>query len=285
MAGRFSFSTPQQRGPGDPWFRLGQLEVTTTVLVAALAAISFFVYAVSTTALEPLAVIPSKVRGGEVWRVITWPLLNEPTIWALITLAVFWYFGRDLEASLGRTRFLWFLLILTIVGGLVATLFDDVLFGFRFLELGVFVAFAAEHAHARFFFNIPAWIIAAIFIGLDILQLLGQRNFGLLAVELAMVAAALVLSRSMGLASDAPFVPKLPLPKALSGDKRPKAKKPKGKGKLTSVPSGGGSSGFTPLMQAEMDILLDKIGAGGMESLSSAERKRLDELAKRSRGN
>ena len=35
--------------------------------------------------------------------------------------------------------------------------------------------------------------------------------------------------------------------------------------------------------QAELDTLLDKISAGGIESLSSDEKKRLDDLSKRLR--
>ena len=32
MAGRFSFSVPERRNAGDPWFRIGTLDVGTTVL-------------------------------------------------------------------------------------------------------------------------------------------------------------------------------------------------------------------------------------------------------------
>ena len=35
MAGRFSFSVPERRNAGDPWFRIGTLDVGTTILVYA----------------------------------------------------------------------------------------------------------------------------------------------------------------------------------------------------------------------------------------------------------
>jgi hypothetical protein len=39
----------------------------------------------------------------------------------------------------------------------------------------------------------------------------------------------------------------------------------------------------SPADQAELDSLLDKIGAQGMDSLTSSEKKRLNELSKRLR--
>lgn len=284
MARRFQFSVPGNRGPSDPWFRVGNVEVTTTVLVTALAAISFFIYAIDKTLLEGLVLFPSDVRSGQVWRLLTWPLVNPPSIWNLITLAIFWWFGRDLEAQMGRVRFLWFLLAMTLGGGLLATLLNVALAEFRYIELGTFVAFAAEHARARFMFNIPAWVIAAVIVGLDVLQLLGDRLVELLLVELFILAIALVVSRSFGLATDAPWIPKIPLGAAGSGSSGNQAKKRTGKGKakLAAVPSA--PRGLDITAQMEMDVLLDKISAGGVESLSSAERKRLDQLSKQLRG-
>jgi len=43
-------------------------------------------------------------------------------------------------------------------------------------------------------------------------------------------------------------------------------------------------SGPTRLEQAELDVLLDKISEGGIDSLNPMERKRLNELSKKMRG-
>jgi hypothetical protein len=51
------------------------------------------------------------------------------------------------------------------------------------------------------------------------------------------------------------------------------------KANLTVV--GGG--GLDPSAQADMDHLLDKVGAGGLDSLTRAERKRLDGYSKKLR--
>jgi membrane associated rhomboid family serine protease len=291
MARRFQFNVPERRGDTDPWFTIGTLEVTTTVLVALLAGISFFVYAINKRLLESLFLYSSDVRSGQVWRIVTWPLVNQPTIWGLLTLVLFWWFGRDLEAQLGRNRFLWLVISMVVGGGLLITLIGNdasglyPLFGFRFIEVGVFVAYVADHARARFMFNIPGWVVAAVIVGLDVLQLLGDRLVRTLLAELFIIAIALIVTRAYGLATDTPWVPKLNLPgSGPSGPGKKRAKK--GKAKLASVPVGVEQSNarLDISAQFEMDSLLDKISAGGMESLTSAERKRLEQLSKQLRG-
>ena len=74
---------------------------------------------------------------------------------------------------------------------------------------------------------------------------------------------------------------------------RPQAKK-KGRrrGKATRGGSGetvvagpwGEPAGPTRLEQAELDVLLDKIGEAGIDSLNPMERKRLNELSRKMRG-
>src|SRR5215207_8747514 len=153
MAGRFSFSTPGSGAGARPWFRLGQIDVTTTVLVVLMCVASMFVWALDTSALASLALLPDDVLDGQIWRLITWPVANEPDLWTVITIAIFWYFGREIEGLLGRDRFAWFLAIVTVVPAVVAT-----------------------YPFARFFFGIPAWAIGAVFVGLEVLQLIGLRN-------------------------------------------------------------------------------------------------------------
>lgn len=301
MAGRFSFSSPERRYGGDPWFRIGQVDVTTTVLVAGLCVISMFVWAIDASALEQLALIPREVRDGQLWRVVTWPLYNEPDIWTVIMIAIFWYFGREIEGRLGRSRFAVMLLIMAVVPGIVGTLLDIVGWGLRPIEFGVFLVFVAGNPHARFFFGIPAWVLAAVFVGIEVLQLLGYREEERIVLLFVSIATALITARSMGLAEATPWIPALPWGQGgnRSGSRRrtPRRRPPRGRGDVVagpwSAPSGGRSSG--PLPQppasessardhAELDALLDKISAGGLDALTSAEKKRLNELSKRMRG-
>ena len=41
-----------------------------------------------------------------VWTLITYPFIHMPTIWLIIGLFFFWWFGREVESSLGMRTFL-----------------------------------------------------------------------------------------------------------------------------------------------------------------------------------
>jgi membrane associated rhomboid family serine protease len=290
MAGRFSFSLPENHS-SRPWFRLGQLDVTTTVLVTLMCVAAMFVWAIDRSVLAWLALIPSRVLQGEIWRLVTWPIPTEPTLWTIITLAIFWYFGREIEGLLGRNRFAWFLLTLTLVPAVVATILNLPQAGIRPLQFAVFLVFIAQYPFARFFFGIPAWALGAVFVGLEVLQLVGMRNERGIVFLFVTIATAAITARSYGLATSLHWVPVLALPG--SGTERAKpAKNPRRSGRsprgtVVDGPWPAPAPSFpTPdsvAAQAELDMLLDKISASGLESLTGDEKRRLNELSKRLR--
>jgi hypothetical protein len=272
---------------------VGEIDVGTTVLVSAACVLSMFVWAVSPEALEPLILDASAVRSGQIWRLVTWPLANAPSIWTVITIAIFWYFGRELEGLLGRNRFAWFLAILTVVPAIVATVVDLDIAGLDYLQLGVFMVFIAEHPTTRFFFNIPGWVIGAVIVGLQVLNLVGARDGdGLIFLAVLLVTAALA-ARSFGLATQMPWIPKLPMPG--SGAERSSSKRRRSGGTATKTRSrntvvegpwaapGSAPSPDAAAAQAELDVLLDKISESGLDSLSDDEKRRLNELSKKLR--
>jgi hypothetical protein len=301
MAGRFSFSVPERRNASDPWFRIGTLDVTTTMLVVLASVASMFVWAVSRELWSNLVLDPDAVRRGEVWRLVTWPLANEPSIWAVLTIAIFWYFGREIEGLLGRTRFAIMLLLLAVVPGVVATLLGVGDYSLVAVELAVFLVFIAEYPYTRFFFGIPAWAIGAVIVGIQVLQYLGYDETERLVMLFVTIAVAALTARSMGLAQSLPWIPKIPYPGRGGGSSRPKRKKrpaSSGGGAVIDGPWGtssrSGPSRGAPLPQpprsmdgpddqVELDHLLDKISANGMDGLSADEKRRLNELSKRLR--
>jgi hypothetical protein len=294
MAGRFSFSSPGSSSSAKPWFRLGQIDVTTTVLVVLMCVASMFLWALDQSLLEPLWLLPDKVLDGQIWRLITWPVANEPDLWTVITIAIFWYFGREIEGLLGRNRFAWFLVILTVVPGIVGTLLDLPQAGIRPLEFAVFLVFVAEYPFARFFFGIPAWAIGAVLVGLEVLQLIGLRNEQGIVFLFVSIATAAVAARSFGLAASLPWIPRIPLPGSRTGAKRRTTKTTRASRSTgRTVVDGPWSSPAAPrpapspsnvAAQVELDDLLDKISATGMDSLTPAEKRRLNELSKKLRG-
>ena len=53
MAGRFAYSKPNRRGPNDPWFRIGTLDIGSAALLGLMCAVSVLVYAIDKTVLDP----------------------------------------------------------------------------------------------------------------------------------------------------------------------------------------------------------------------------------------
>jgi len=298
---RFQFSVPRRRGPDDGWFRVGTFDVGTSVLVVVLGVISMFVWAADQAALRGLWLVPSTVgrgtplaikgvRQGELWRLVTWPLANEPSLSAVIILAIFWWFGRDLERAMGRVRFTWFLLVLVVVPAAIATgfalLFDAFnggASGLAFVELGVFVAFVARYPTARFFFGIPGWVIAVVFVGIDLLQYVGAQPRAWFSVLMLLITCAVGLLgiRAMGYADEATWIPRLPLPARDHRPARPKRRRAEAGTTVVSGPWSGTVPDFVD--QEEIDRLLDKVAATGLASLTKEERGRLEAASRRKR--
>lgn len=281
MSGRFQLSFPGRRGHDDPWFRMGTVDVNTALLAALLCVVSMFVWAASPSLLEPLILWPDKVLDGQIWRLFTWPIANEPDIWTLATIALLWYFGKELERMVGRNRFAIMLVLLAVVPGVVGTLLNISQEGIRPVEIAIFCVFAAEFPNVRFFFGIPAWVIAAIIVGIEILQLSGLRESERIVLLFVSLGTAALVGRGYGLLAQYEWLPRIPMPGGSPNDSGPK-KKPRRKqtrdfDRVVSGPWAGPS----PLDQHEMDRLLDKMNSVG---LSDAERKRLTELGKRLRG-
>lgn len=285
MPGRFSISFPGRRDHDDPWFRIGTLDVTTAVLVPLLCVVSMFVWSASPALLAHLDLWPPDVRAGQVWRVVTWPLANEPDFWTLITLAIFWYFGRELERMVGRVRFLWLLVWLAVVPGIVGTALDLYQAGIRPIELAVFVVFCLELPQVRFFGAVPAWGFALAIVGVEILQLIGLRDSDGIVLLAVSLATALLVARSFGLLSHYAWIPNLRPGSARTGG-RPERRRKQSKGGSAVVngPWQGSAPAHSADEQAELDALLDTINARGFDSLSREEKARLNELSKKLRG-
>ena len=296
MPSRFRFSGFPGRGAHDPWFRIGTLEVGTTMLVTLLSVASMVVWAFSPPLIATLALFPDDVRRGWVWQLVTWPLANPASFWGALTIFFFWYFGSQLEGELGRGRMARFLVALTIGLSVLAVLLSapfgfaepNLVEGLSFLQLFVLLVWIAGHLHAQFFFGIPAWVLGAVLVAIPVLQMLAYgRWLSLLHLLLGLVLAA-VVARSFGLLSDVAFVPKLgaPSPRPSSRPSRPSRRSRRAPGGQASVVGGpwAGSSSPANTDQAKLDALLDKIHEGGMDSLSAKEREQLLVLRRRLRG-
>ena len=289
----------------DPWFRVGDVGITTTIALTAIGAFSVFVYVIEGNArslskyfwLTPRgfssALGPSVTEGG-LWRLVTWPLFLENgsrIFFSVILIAIFYMLGSRVEEVMGKYRYLRFMATLIVLPAVVVVALDyvfgisGVVGGLRFPELAVLVAFALIYPEARFFFGLPAWGIAAFIVVIEALQTMADRNwFGLILGSL-LVGLALLLVRSMGLAESAGWIPKLALPGGFSSNspgpttRTKPSRKRRRKTNLSVAPDPIESD----LADMEIDALLDQVATEGLDSLTKAQRKRLEEHSKRLR--
>ena len=305
------FAALFSRRPNEGWFKVSRYDITTVDIMTALAVLSMFLWAASPNALwSRLPFFTASVRSGEVWRLVTWPIAEQPNFFAVLSLAFFWSFGQSAEGLFGRAKFLIWVLTVTIVPTLLVTFvglaspsLEAVDFGLGSVFLAAIWVYAATYPNVRMFEVIPLWALAAGFTLLQLLTLSGTRAAGNALLLLLTVGVALSAARSLGYATAWP-IPHIPIGTGIgSGSgRRPKRSKPSppkrpksgGAGQRvvegpwrrepeSSAPKIVPSTDASPTDQAEMDGLLDKISDGGMDALSGAEKQRLNELSKRLR--
>ena len=297
VANRFQFALPDPR-QRDGWTRVGNLDLTTTALLVIGGVASMFLWAISKSAVIRLTFHPLHVRDGEIWRLATWPLANPPTqIWVIITLAFFWFIGHAVEGMVGRNRYLGLVLAVAIVPAIFVTLLPSSSFpttteiGLRLLASVMFVIFAVHYPSQPFFFGIPAWVLALVFVGIDVLQFTSDRLWGTLLLMLSAIALGVVIVRQWGFAERLQFIPQFAAPRP-SGPGRSKPAKGSRSRRTSAdkvVEGPWGAPGRPPsapdvaAAQHELDLLLDKISAGGLDSLTPDEKRKLNELSKRLR--
>lgn len=233
---RSSGSRNSRRGPGDPWFTIGSVDVTTSVLIPLLVVVVWVAAAVDLSILKAVWLSRQSYQSGFVWQLFTWPFADIASVRTAIGLFFFWSFGRVLEQPLGPGRFLRFLAIGTVVTGLIALVLDrlassdrlgsllgaasenPVLAGPRLPAIAVAVCVAVEYPNIRAFFGIPIRALVAVFIAIDLLQALTYRDWlSMVHIVIAVTVFAIVMT-AFGLGNELPsWVPRIRLPQWATG--------------------------------------------------------------------
>ena len=290
MSDRFSYSNPWEGG-NEPWFRVGRVDVTTTVALISLGILSVFIWTLEGVQHEfsrKILLNSDKISEGEIWRLVTWPLVNEPSIWTIFLFFILYLLGNQLENLIGRRPFMFFLLLLTVLPGTAVFLYGlgnsapQLMFGLRYVELGVLIAFAAQYPTARFWPGVPAYGIVGVIYGLDILQALSVRSGPQLIMLIAVAATALIGFRSFGYANDLHWIPKVRLPSAVTGMtpvRRSRGTRRSAKRRHLKTVTEIRESGA----EREIDKILDQVAESGINSLSKTQRKKLEEHSKKLR--
>jgi len=277
--------------PWDPWFRIGRLEVTTTVFVLLVAAVSIVVYAVEPGGkpiMSRLALWPESVAAGEAWRNVTWPFsVLSFSIWMFLTLLFFWWFGSDAERQLGRGRFALLILCSTVVMGLSAyalgTLMNrsETFTELQLLSLVLFFLYCLEHPNAPFFFGIRLWVIGVVIAAINVIGEVAARRWVHLLTLVIGTAVTAIIAKTMGMLTTQTAIPTIPTPD-LAARRRAreerKRRRARAKSHLSVVPTPSAPSrDRVPTASEQVD------DESGMESLSAEERAQLDELSRRRR--
>ena len=158
----------------------------------------------------------------------------------------------------------------------------------------ILLIYIAEYPHVKFFFGIPAWALGLLYVVTDILEILGAKHSKMLLFYLVSLASAAFAARAVGLLTAYPWIPRIPLPSLLTGEAtkrrnhKPVSAQRRASAKVVegpwaAPPPPGRPNPDAAVAQTELDALLDKISATGLESLTADEKRRLNELSKRLR--
>lgn len=270
-----SFSAPQSRDAY--WFRLGRIHLTSTLVAVLVGLIGMLAGAFSggfTTLLT--AFVPDAVFSGQVWRIFTWPLADSIGLWSILTLVMLWYFGREVEAGIGRNAMAKLLLgawvSFTVSALILGVLLPGVvLAGLNLIQFAVLLLFIAENPRRPFFFGIPAWVLGSVLLALQVLQMMGGRMWGALFVLLFGLFGVAVAAKGVGLLSGASFIP---------GGARTQRRSTR-RAAAPRQPSREERRHVSD--EDRMDALLGKISAEGIHSLTKGERAELEKLRQRRR--
>ncbi len=159
------------------------------------------------------------------------------------------------------------------IPGLAGTALDLPQAGVHTVQLVVLLTFIAEFPNVRFFFGIPAWVLGAVYVAAEVLQLMGARDGRRLVFFLISLFVGAFPARAVGLLENYPWIPKISMPHRRRQPKQ--SRRPA----VVAGPWAGSSTTTTSAAQSELDELLDKISANGINSLSKAEKERLNELS------
>jgi len=256
----------------DPITWVGRIPVYATTIIVALYVVSMVGVAIALASGAEAGLgkltfnTESVLRGGELWRCLTYAFVNPPDPWFIISLVMLYIFGRDVEQHLGRKGFvrlyLGFLLLgpsLLLAASLVSG--QSLSISQSWANFAVFLSFAALYPGAQLLFQITAKIFALVLLGISVLQLLAGRQWVEMMVLLATAFLAYYAIRH-GSALNLDFISRL---RPVSNrSKIPRLRVVKNPEDETVDP------------HRIIDPLLEKISRNGLSSLTRREREQLE---------
>jgi hypothetical protein len=101
--------------------RLGSSKLVSTWILITLA-VSIVAMLDPGHVHEWAALAPERIWHGQLWRLVTWPLVEDGVTGLVLTCVTIYKFGGDLAHRWGERRLRRFMLQIIVAGGIVATL-------------------------------------------------------------------------------------------------------------------------------------------------------------------
>ncbi len=234
------------------------------IFVASMIATSVLMAIGATSILGWLRFSSEAVLRGEVWRILSYGLVNPPSLWFAVDMLMIVWFGRELERFFGRPTFVALFACLYVLSPVVLTLIglrQPTSLNGETGAFALFIAFATLYPNAMMMFNLLAKWVALILVGLYSLMALSNRDLvGLITLWSTIGFAFAFVRHQQG---------HFRLPSFRLNRNTPKLRVlPDLDRKQVAVPR--------DTSMAEVDALLDKIAKSGIASLTAKERARLD---------
>jgi membrane associated rhomboid family serine protease len=269
--------------------------VSLTVVLLIVNAIVFLVQSLTASNLPYgqeiqniyFALSLEGLRHYYIWQLLTFQFMHAGWLHILFNSLVIFFFGRAVETVLGGARFLSLYFVSGIIGGVVQVLFtlathsaDAPVVGASAGASGLIAAFAAIYWTERFtllFYFIPVTMrgktLLWISIGLAVVGMLTPSNGIANAAHLGGILAGFFYTRQI-------LHGHWPRWKFSLRRERPRefAATPAGKGKFWRAAARPTDDEIPTdqFLQKEVDPILDKISAHGIQSLTERERQILE---------
>jgi membrane associated rhomboid family serine protease len=272
----------------------------TTILMAVIAVFFCAQQVVPLRFVEDyLALSAGGIKRGFVWQLLSFQFLHAGLLHFLFNLMTLWSFGQVLEHRLGARRFLWVYFLAGVSGGALQTalalalptVHGGFLFGASAGICGLMAVFCRLEPDVPIFpFFMKAryvlWLLVAISVVFIVFPIgprfshsahLGGMLVGVLWVKLGWHHDYVVLPWERWRARLRRSKPARRQPELVSTAVQ------QGKGWRTSPVAVAPEPGPEEFISREVDPILDKISAHGIQSLTEAERKVLEVARKKMR--
>ncbi|HEY1600033.1 MAG TPA: rhomboid family intramembrane serine protease [Pirellulales bacterium] len=217
----------------------------------------------------------------DAWQLLTAGFIHDRGIMHIVVnMLVFFFFGRDVEGTYGRMEFLRIYLSLIVLSSLAwvisQTLQDrpvGLMMGASGAVMGVLILYVLHFPKRLIYIYgvipLPAWAAAVLYVGYDLLGFSGSRQAGdkNVAYEAHLAGALfafLYFKSGINLGRLMPAGMKLP---RLGSRPQLRVHDP--------------SNDVAGSLDQRVDTILDKVAREGIESLSDAERKLLEDASRR----